>query len=320
MTDKRGSDRAGVVLMNTIKKHKNDNHILKIYYFCKDMRNFAFIRPDRVNWLQDICMLRLKKNEYAYGLNLSFGDFPAHSIKPEHIASLACLIEEFYRSGIHVTLNRNSAVGEILWSKYRIRQYWAGGQNYAETEDDRILNLQRIVDEEKELYGKRVSEFLKARYFQKKDMTPVDSSITEALYNISDHADAGGNAFSMVMYDDERAELHVAVCDFGKGTARTVKDYLKGDISDGEALLKAMEDRFTIGSSSHNGGLGLGNILSSCTEKDYMWIVSNGAILVANAGNKRIIEMTPEFKGTLVFYSMSLSHFEEEETINDFTW
>lgn len=278
-----------------------------------------FNRPGRVEWLQDICMLRSNKDEYADGLNLVFENFPPDAIRPEHIASLACLIEDYYRSDIRVTLSRSSQVGEDLWSKYRISQYWAGKRNYAETEDDKVLNLQRIVDAEKEDYGRRVSDFLKTHYFQNKDMTPVNSSITEALYNIFDHAEADGNAFSMVMYDDIKSELHVAICDFGKGIAKTVKDYLEKDITDGEALMKAMEDRFTIRSSSHNGGLGLGNILASCTEKDYLWIVSNGAILVANAENKKISEMTPEFKGTLVFYSMSISHFDDEETINDFT-
>ena len=278
-----------------------------------------FNRPGRVEWLQDICMLRSNKDEYADGLNLVFENFPPDAIRPEHIASLACLIEDYYRSDIRVTLSRSSQVGEDLWSKFRISQYWAGKRNYAETEDDKVLNLQRIVDAEKEDYGRRVSDFLKTHYFQNKDMTPVNSSITEALYNIFDHAEADGNAFSMVMYDDIKSELHVAICDFGKGIAKTVKDYLEKDITDGEALMKAMEDRFTIRSSSHNGGLGLGNILASCTEKDYLWIVSNGAILVANAENKKISEMTPEFKGTLVFFSMSISHFDDEETINDFT-
>lgn len=284
------------------------------------MRDFAFIRPGRVEWLEDICILRTKKAEYAGGLNLVFGDFSLREIRPEHIAPLACMIEDFSRCGIKVSLNRKSEVGNALWEKYRLRMYWAGGQNYAESDDDKVLNLQRIVDSEKELYGRRVSDFLKTRYFQNKDMTTVNNSITEALYNIFDHAEAEGNAFSMVTFEEEKSELHVAVCDFGKGIARTVKDYLGIKMTDGEALLKAMEYRFTIGSFSHNGGLGLGNILASCTEKDYMWIVSNGAIVAANANNKKVIPLEKEFKGTLIFYSMSLSHLEDEEMISDFNW
>ncbi len=284
------------------------------------MQEYSFIRPDRLEWIEDICILRSKIEDYKDGLLLTFGDFPETAITPEHIAPLACLIEYFTRHNISVNLNTDSEIGNALWGKYLLRKYWAEGQNYAESNDDRVLNLQRIVDSEKELYGRRVSDFLKTHYFQKKDMTPVNNSITEALYNIFDHADADGNAFLMVRYDEEKQELHVAVCDFGKGIASTVKAYLGNDLSDGNALIKAMEDRFTIGSSTHNGGFGLGNILSSCTEKDYLWIVSNGAILAANAENKKIINLGHEFKGTLIFYSMSLSHFEDEETINEFNW
>ena len=99
-----------------------------------------------------------------------------------------------------------------------------------------------------------------------------------------------------------------------------LKDFTGKEISDGDAIKLAMEDRFTIGSSSHNGGLGLGNIRSSCTDKDILWIVSNKAILAANSESEKIIELGTDFAGTLVFYSMSLSHFDDEEVLDDFNW
>ena len=284
------------------------------------MKDYSFIRIDRKEWIEDICKLRSQIEDYRGGLNLVFGDFPANEIKPEHIAPLACLIEEFAKQGIKVCLDRTTEIGQALWDKYRLRQYWAGQQDYAESEDDKVLNLQRIFDSEKEVYGRRVSEYLKARYFHHKDMTPVNNSITEALYNISDHADAHGNAFLIARFDETKSELHVAICDFGKGIARTVKDFTGEEMSDGDAIKLAMKDRFTIGSSSHNGGLGLGNIRSSCTDKDVLWIVSNKAILAANSQSEKIIELGTDFAGTLVFYSMSLSHFEDEEVIDDFNW
>lgn len=285
-----------------------------------NMRDFAFTRFDRKEWIEDICNLRLQIEDYRDGLNLVFGEKPASELKPEHIAPLACLIEEFAKKGIRVTLDRTNPIGQALWEKYRLRQYWAGQQDYAESDDDRVLNLQRILDSEKEIYGRRVSEYLKTRYFHHKDMTPVNNSITEALYNIFDHADAHGNAFLIVRFDETKSELHVAICDFGKGIARTVKDFTKKEMSDGDAIKLAMKDHFTIGSSSHNGGLGLGNIRSSCTDKDILWIVSNKAILAANSESERFIELGTDFVGTLVFYSMSLSHFEDEEVLEDFNW
>lgn len=284
------------------------------------MRNFTFISVDRKEWIENICDLRATVNEYHNGLKICFGNLTARDIKPEHIAPLACLIEEYNRQHIVVSLDTHHEVGAALWKTYRLRQYWAGGQNYAESEDDKILNLQRILDAEKELYGRRIGDYLGARYFKNKDMTPVSNSITEALYNIFDHADAKGNAFSIVLFDEITSKLHVAICDFGKGVAKTVKDYLGTNISDGEALQKAMEDRFTIGSSSHNGGLGLGNIRSSCTNDDTLWIVSNKAILATTLDHERVINLNKNFAGTLIFYSLSLSHLEDEEIIDNFNW
>lgn len=280
------------------------------------MKEFKFNSSDRKDWLRDICLLRESIADYSDGIVLSFGQF---GIRPEHIAPLACLIEEYVRHGIKVRL-KNDQVGQSLWAKNHLREYWGGKQNYAESEDDRMLNLQRIIESEKELYGRRVSSYLKNKYFSKKDMTPVDNSLTEICYNIFDHSQADGNAFSMIDFDEDRSELHVAVCDFGKGIAQTVKDFVKEDISDSDAIFRAMEPRFTIGSTSHNGGLGLGNIIDSCTEKDYLWIVSNGAIIVLSSSLKRAIPLDFNFRGTLIFYTMSLAHFDNEETIDDFNW
>lgn len=171
------------------------------------MKCFSFIRFDRKEQIEDICKLRSQIDDYRDGLSLVFGDYPAHYLKPEHIAPLACLIEEFNKKRIPVYLDQSNEIGITLWEKYRLRQYWAGQQDYAASDDESVLNLQRILDSEKEVYGRRVSEYLKARYFHHKDMTPVNNSITEALYNIFDHADAQGNAFLIVRFDETKSEL-----------------------------------------------------------------------------------------------------------------
>ena len=251
---------------------------------------------------------------------LSFPEIDIQELSPVHIVTLACLVEFFSNKKILVRIDRKTKVGEELFTKYQLKEYWAGGKNFAETQDDSILNLQRINDAEKDLYGLRVSDYLKRRYFKSKDMSPVSNSITEAYYNIFDHAEAGGNAFSMLSLDADKSKLTVAVCDFGIGIAKTVKDYLGEDLPDEEALHRAMDDTFTIKSSTHNGGHGLGNILNSCTDKDYLWIISNSGALALNATYEKKIHLDFYFNGTLLYYTMSLSHFEDEELIDDFNW
>jgi len=162
--------------------------------------------------------------------------------------------------------------------------------------------------------------FLKNRYFKKKDLTSVRESLTEAYYNVFDHADAKGNAFSMLIFNELQGVLNVAVCDFGIGIARSVKDFLGTDISDSEAIKKAMESNFTVGSKSYNSGQGLSNIRRCCTDGDKLWIVANRGLFIINDSNEELRELDFDFNGTLLFYSLSLDHFDDEEILEDFNW
>ena len=79
-----------------------------------------------------------------------------------------------------------------------------------------------------------------------------------------------------------------------------------------------MEDKFTTHSSSHNAGMGLGNIRNACTDEDALTIISNNGSLYADR-EKIVAEATDyNFKGTLIYYKLSLSHFEDEEIIDTF--
>ena len=86
------------------------------------------------------------------------------------------------------------------------------------------------------------------------------------------------------------------------------------------ALKKAVEANFTVQSTEHNAGMGLYNIKSVCTDKDTLWIISNGAALGITSINERAIDLGFDFRGCLLTYSVSLSHFEDEETLEDFNW
>lgn len=278
---------------------------------------YSFSDIDRVEWLRSICEVRNLVIDDPQGISFVFENIPETSIRPEHLVPLACLIEHLNQKGIPVSVHRD-ATGRTLLEKYNLREYWGGKKNYSQSVDQTVLNLQRVLEDEKEFHGIRVSEYLKNRFFQKKDLTPVGNSLTEAYYNIFDHAKAKGNAFSMLSFDREKEELYVAVCDFGIGIARTVKEYLHSDMDDASAIEKAMENNFTIRSTTHNSGQGLGNILGSCTDKDTLWIISNSVAIAANSSGRKVKLLGFEFEGTLIFYSMSLSHFDDEEILDDF--
>ena len=83
--------------------------------------------------------------------------------------------------------------------------------------------------------------------------------MTEAFYNVFDHAKAGNNAFSIIKYIEEDNKLHVAISDFGIGITRSVRSFLPSIKNDKEALKIAVKDKFTVGSTLRNRGFGLAN-------------------------------------------------------------
>ena len=283
------------------------------------MYHYKFSSIDRTEWLRSICEVRKLDLSNEEGITFELDDIPMDSIKPEHLVTFACLIDELKnKKGVPRASIQGGETGAGIMETFNLPDYWGGGKNYSRSKRATVLNLQRVIKEEKDFHAINVANYLRNTFFQKKDLSPVSSSLTEAYYNIFDHANADGNAFSMLEFDETKKELHVAICDFGIGIARSVKDFLNEDISDIEALEKALEDNFTIRSTIHNSGQGLGNILSSCTDKDYLWIICNSAAVAANSSSRRFRKLDFEFVGTLIFYSMSLSHFDDEEVLDEF--
>lgn len=281
--------------------------------------NITFNNVAKSAWLKTIS--ESMKMDYKQGdaVLMLFPDIDKNKIYPEHIVTLACFIEYLYRRGVAPSVSSNDVVGQYLYNDLELWKYWRGQQNYAPAASDNILNLWRFVEVEKDLHGKRISEYLKQRFFRNKDLSAVEVGLTESFYNISDHSEAQGNAFCFLYYNKDTEKLNVAVCDFGIGIPNCVRKVLPA-LNDAQAIAKAIEPRFTCQSADHNAGLGLGNIMDSCFENDYFWIISGWAAMVANEGKKKYYRMPTEFKGTLLFYNISLSHFDDEEIIDNFGW
>ena len=240
----------------------------------------------------------------------------AEKFEAVHFACLACFIEYFHKRGCIMAVGSN--VRDLIFDKLNWRAYWAEHKDYTEAKDETILNLWRITDEGKESHSQQVYDFLKRGPFKQKDLSAVPNSLLEAYYNIFDHADADGVAFSFIRYIEEAHKLSVAICAFSNGIATSVREKCPGELNDGKALEIAMSDRFTIQSKQHNRGLGLGNIRTACTEEDELRILSNRGYLSASKEKISVRENNFNFPGTLIFYDLTLSHFEDEEIIDSF--
>lgn len=247
-------------------------------------------------------------------------ELPSETEKFEaaHLASLACFIEYFHKLGCDMFVRGDTRLREFIVDKLNWRAYWAGHRDYAEAKDSSILNLWRITDEGKEFHSQQVYNFLKQGAFRQKDLSAVPNSLLEAYYNIFDHADANGIAFSFIRYIESEQKLSVAICDFGRGIATSVKAKCPDIADDSSAIEQAMKDRFTVGSREHNRGFGLGNIRTACTDEDALQIISNKGFLLTRKNETNKQENNFNFPGTLIFYDLTLSHFEDEDIIANF--
>ena len=276
---------------------------------------------DKTIWLKQIVQIVDEAKNYSKGetIVLDFSQsIQKANLLPIHIVTYACLIHYLkIEKGCVVSQGQsNKEVADFICDELGLKYYWKGS-NHIESTDTSILNLWRVVREEADLYTKRVEEYFKNHYFRNKDLSTVSISMVEAFYNISDHAKAGENAFSLIMYNHQRKELKVAISDWGKGIAGTVREFDTSIKSDKEALERAIQDDFTISSTTHNKGKGLSNILS-CS--DVVRIFSGKALLLKNSEQLKIFEIEFYYPGTLIYFDKDLNKLEDIDYLDDFNW
>ena len=278
-----------------------------------NIRVVTLSSSDRLSWLSGICDGRdiIEQNGVNRLLvNIDDG-ITRDKLRPEHITSLACLIESCARKECLVQMETSKEIKDYLENELKISRYWNLHESYVKPGNEDILNLWKIDPNGMEMHAKRISEYFRTTRFQAKDLTPLEGSLTEAYYNVIDHSLCEGIAFSMVEYDRSINKVFISVCDFGRGIAESVRTVLPEITDDVQAIMKAMEPRFTIRSTKHNAGLGLGNLRDYCTDPDSLWIISNDAALVTSGDNERYVRLKKHFKGTLIMYSISLEHLED---------
>lgn len=282
-----------------------------------------FNNTDRGYWLKTITVIHNQFVEGNYNLSVQsvlFGfeeQISPKDIKPFHLVTLACLIHYLKNHGLEVLLStNNNDIFHFIYDDLGFSEYWSRGKNYVDAPGhNSIFNLWRITEEGKDLYAKRVEEYLRRTYFANKDLSAVSVGLVEAYYNVFDHAQANGNAFSLIQYDEETSVLHVAISDFGIGIAQSVSEYDKEITNDKEAILKALEDNFTVKSTERNKGMGLSIIIAPAKEAR---IFSHHGLAYKHDGIVEGFDCEMSFPGTLIYYEIDLSQMEDEEIINEF--
>ena len=245
-------------------------------------------------------------------------DIAIDNLQPVHLVTYACLIHALKAQGYRVFQDRDSTpCDNYVYNDLGFRHYWHDDVNHVDTARQNIFNLWRIKEGEMDLYAKRVEDYLKNKLFEGKYLSLVSSCLTETFYNIFDHADAHNNAYFFMKYNEKRKLLHVAVCDFGKGIVKSVRDFTSSNMDDREALERAAENNFTTQSTDHNKGKGLDNIISQTLT---LHILSGKAMLYKSATLRQTYDLDFDFQGTLVYFDVDLNNLESDEVLTEFSF
>lgn len=286
----------------------------------KEKQEILFDSSEKRSWLQKINEVS-NYSETGKDYTISFSPkIKLEDLYPFHLVTLANMIQYLMDEGnnVYIDTTRNEKLYNYIYIDLKFSEYFSKGKNHVEADNsDNIFNLWRIVDTEKDIYSKKVEEYFKQNYFKGKDLSYISNNLAEAFYNVFDHAKAENNAFSIVKYDEESHKLYVAISDFGIGIVKSVRDYDSKVTTDKEALLKAIQDNFTVRSTERNRGFGLSNILDG---SDAARIFSGNALLVKSSGSTKVYDVDFNFPGTLIYFEVNLSNSEDVEILDEFDW
>lgn len=238
-----------------------------------------------------------------------------------HVVLFSCLAESMKRMGCtELFVRANNEMTDLFINDISAHKYFSNERSaHVISRDDTIFNLWRIVDTEIESYSLSLHNYLKRSFFHGCDLSGLKNALTELYYNVYDHAEANGNAFSYIQYSPEDKKIYVAVCDLGIGIARSLRTTTQKHLdSDRSALSKAIEKGITSGSREHNMGLGLDSVVNLLGKNDYFRIVSNRALLFYNDGIEKTYDLDFDFPGTLIYFDYSIDSLENEEIVDSF--
>lgn len=280
--------------------------------------NIEFPTASRGEWIQRIVESRELLEKGCLELHILLKSrIGLDNFEPMHFVTLSCLIDIAKLKGALVWLIiENKDLSDFVLNDVRFVSYWkeADIPNYCEPEQ-KPYNLWRIDDKSYYNYTIALNLFFQHRYFKGKDLSGLNNCIAELFQNIFDHAESNGTAFSYIEYDEKDAVINIAVCDFGKGIPATLSKLYPNEK---EAMEMSLKPGVSAGSRLHNKGYGMQNILSTMTESDELRIVSNHVMLYHHNDNNQLYTWECDFKGTLLYMTVHVSSFTDEEIIDSY--
>ncbi len=277
-------------------------------YGIKTIPFIEFVKIE--NLIKWITLYRAKKHDFKkYPYKIIKIDFlRCKFLKPYHITSLACLINEYQKIGFKVNLINIPVDISEYFKSFKFDQFcgFVNENNYQLPSDSKTFPLWRIEKTAIDLYPKYVQDYFEKLHFKGKSLISLSLVLAELMNNVFDHSESKIPGYTFTQYNTRNETITSCVCDFGVGIPKKVNNYLKNKnlqiIDNYEALLKAFELSFSTLSKPHNRGFGLDTIATLIKNmKSRLLIVSNN--VVYNINNDGVIvhgKLNEYFPGTLV--------------------
>lgn len=282
-------------------------------------KRIVFSSEERGVWIREICRVRECVEANAYSgccveIVLPEGMAP-DTIQPVHLVTLACLVQSIRKQGIlQGRITGNEELIKYMREMLHLDVYFSMNTPHIQSESSLDLNLWKVSSQNYLLYSAHVADYLKRNYFTNKDLSALKVVLDELYANIADHADADGIAYSFIKYDIVAETIRVAFCDFGIGIRQSL--VRAGHDVDIEFIRYAVKKGVTSGSSTHNRGFGLDTVVSYA---DKIRIMSGREFFYSDFASdyERTWNLDFEFSGTLIYFDLPVSRFDEADYLNE---
>jgi hypothetical protein len=250
------------------------------------------------------------------------------TVKPHHVTSLACLLEEYRQKGIAILFEEEDAIISAYLRSIDFFNRW-GTTEQAEVSsfllptDSTSYILWKAEPEAMNAYVNGAYQHYHNSFFVGKDLSFLPTYLAELFNNVFDHAFTSTNrvAFGMVQYYPSRKRLFIAVSDFGMGIAKTVNQFLiksgQEPVTASEALQKALALHFTSRSRPHNQGRGLDTLRTGILQlRGTLTLQTSRVIYHVSKDGTEIFNKQAEvdYPGTTALIRIFYDNLQPEET------
>lgn len=247
-------------------------------------------------------------------------DLKVPNLNSVHIVTLACLVLSLKQNGcIRGGICADMEIIKYLTEDLHLSEYFSHAVPHVRSENNYNLNLWKVSSQHALMYSQHVSDYIKRNYFSNKDLSGLKVVLDELYANIADHSESKGLAYSFIKYDPYEEMIRIAFCDFGIGIKASL---LKGGANVfKEFIYAATRKGVSARSNTHNKGFGLDTVVSSINDsKTPIRILSGRELFVSfgNNSNQRTWDLDFDFKGTLIYFDMPFSAFEDADDLENF--